>query len=235
MILSSHQPVYLPSLHLFNKISLSDKFVFLGHCQFVNQSWHSRNMIRNGDHPLTLTVPVVKAGHFGQSITDAAISGSHWKRKHLGSIRNAYQKRPYFKDYFPALEELINRPWTHLGEMNVALILQFLEWLEIETPIFYSEEHAISGHKTDMLMSSCQAMTADCYLSNEGSRCYVDEKKMCDAEISHYWQDFTHPVYDQGMEFIANLSIIDCLFNMGPASRELVVNAGVIKAGEYTR
>lgn len=234
MILSGHQPVYLPSLHLFSKIALSDKFMFVGHCQFVNKSWHSRNVIRNGAQALTLTVPILKVGHFGQSISAAEINGNHWKRKHLASIRNAYQKRPYFEDYFPALEELINRPWTYLGEMNIALILQFLDWLDIDTPLFYSENHGISGQKTDMLMSMCQAMEADRYLSNEGARAYVDEHKMSGGEVSHFWQGFDHPTYDQGAEFIANLSIIDCLFNMGPASRGLILESGNIEAGEYT-
>lgn len=233
MILSGHQPVYLPSLHLFSKIALSDKFMFVGHCQFVNKSWHSRNIIRGAAQPLTLTVPVRKAGHFGQAISETEIDGTHWKRKHLGSIRGAYQKRPFFKDYFPALEELINRPWTYLGDLNIALIIQFLEWLEIDTPIFYSEEYGISGQKTDMLTSMCRAMEADHYLSNEGARAYVDEKQLFEAGIYHCWQDFKHPHYDQGAEFIENFSIIDCLFNKGAESRELILGAGAVSAGAF--
>ncbi len=234
MILSGHQPVYLPSLQLFNKIALSDKFMFVGHCQFVNKSWHSRNIIRNGDQTLTLTVPVLKSGRFGQSISETEINGDHWKRKHLGSIRNAYQKRPFFEDYFPALEQLINRPWTYLGELNMALIIQFLDWLEIDIPLFYSEEYAIAGQKTDMLIAMCQAMGADHYLSNEGSSTYVDEKRMTDLGICHCWQNFSHPLYEQGREFIGNLSIIDCLFNMGPASRDLIINAGTVTTAKFT-
>ncbi|MCF8473597.1 MAG: WbqC family protein [Emcibacter sp.] len=230
MILSGHQPVYLPSIHLFNKIALSDKFMFVGHCQFVNKNWHSRNYIRNGKESQILTVPVLKTGRFGQSISETVINGDHWKRKHLGSIKNAYQKRPYFKDYFPAIEELINRPWIYLGDLNIALVVQFLEWLKIDVPIFYSENHKISGHKTDMLISMCQAMGADHYLSNEGARSYVEEARMSEVGICHLWQDFSHPEYGQGADFIPNLSIIDCLFNMGPASRDIVIKAGTISA-----
>ncbi len=234
MILSGHQPVYLPSMHLFSKIALSDKFMFVGHCQFVNKSWHSRNTIRNGNQTLTLTVPVMKTGRFGQSISETEINNDHWKRKHLASIRNAYQKRPYFKDYFPALELLINQPWAYLGEMNIALIIQFLEWLEINTPIYYSEDYAITGQKTDMLINMCRAVGADHYLSNEGGSSYVDEKIMYDAGIYHCWQNFSHPIYDQGSDFMENLSIIDCLFNMGPASRDLIMKTSTILAGKFT-
>lgn len=230
MILSGHQPVYLPSLHLFSKIALSDKFMFVGHCQFVNKSWHSRNNIRGANQMLTLTVPIRKAGHFGQSISEMEIDGAHWKRKHLGSIRGAYQKRPFFKDYFPTLEELINRPWKNLGELNIALIIQFLDWLKIETPLLYSEDQGITGQKTDMLISMCGAVDADHYLSNEGARAYVDEKQLSEAGISHCWQGFSHPLYDQGTDFMENLSVIDCLFNIGAAQcRELILAAGSIE------
>jgi hypothetical protein len=234
MMLSGHQPVYLPSLHLFSKIALSDKFMFVGHCQFVNKSWHSRNVIRNGRTPLTLTVPVLKTGRFGQSISETIINGDHWKRKHLGSIRNSYQKRPYFKDYFPRLEELIQQPWENLGQMNIALIIQFLDWLNIDTPLFYSEDHAISGQKNDMLIAMCRAMGAQDYLSNMGAKAYGDESLLRAAAIDHHWQQFVPPRYEQGGEFMENLSIIDCLFNMGPASGDLVRQAGSIDPGLST-
>jgi len=233
MILSGHQPVYLPSLHLFSKIALSDEFMFVGHCQFVAKSWHSRNSIRSGQKPLTLTVPVFKTGRFGQSISETAINGDHWKRKHLASIRAAYQKRPFFDLYYPELEDLINRPWDHLGAMNIALIVKFLNWLEIDTPISYSEDHGVTGQKTDMLISMCQARAADHYLSNEGSRVYVEEDTMHQAGIYHCWQGFEHPVYDQGADFIPNLSVIDCLFNVGPASGGVIRSSGRVIAGQF--
>lgn len=234
MILSGHQPVYLPSLHLFSKIALSDKFMFVCHCQFVNKSWHSRNNIRNDNDALTLTVPVLKTGRFGQSISKTIINGDHWKRKHLGSIRNSYQKRPYFKDYFPRLEELIQQPWERLAQLNIALTLQFLDWLDIDTPIFYSEAHAIDGQKNDMLIAMCRAMGAQDYLSNTGAKAYVDDSILQAADITHHWQEFHHPRYDQGAEFMENLSIIDCLFNMGPATGDLVRKAGRIDPGLST-
>jgi len=234
MILSGHQPVYLPSMHLFNKIALSDQFMFVGHCQYVTKSWHNRNHIRNGTQVQTLTVPVLKTGRFGQSISETVINGDHWKRKHLASIKNTYQKRPYFKDYFPAIEALINQPWAYLGDLNIALILQFLEWLAIETTIVYSDQYDIKNQKTDMLVSMCRAMEADHYLSNEGSRAYVEEEKMFKAGIYHCWQDFHHPLYDQGNSFMPNLSIIDCLFNVGPASRALVLSAGQVRVGKFS-
>ena len=216
MILSGHQPVYLPSLHLFSKIALSDAFMFVGHCQYVKKSWHTRNQIRLADKSLTISIPVKKSNRLGQSINETEFCDDHWKRKHLASIKQAYAKRPYFSTYFQDLEEHINQPWPTLGAMNMALIKYFLQCLRIETPIYDSADYNIQGQKTDMLISMCKAMNADHYLSGEGSRAYVQEDLMAEQGITHCWLGFTHPKYDQGNDlFLENMSIIDALFNVG--------------------
>src|SRR5512141_290320 len=103
-LLSGHQPVYLPGIILFNKIALSDAFMFVGHCQYVKKSWHSRNRIRLGDRELWLSLPVRTAGAFDQPINETFLLDGNWKRKHLGSIRQAYGKMPFFDMYFPGLQ-----------------------------------------------------------------------------------------------------------------------------------
>lgn len=217
MILSGHQPVYLPSLLLLNKIALSDQFMFVGHCQYSPKSWQTRNYIRGHDNkPLMLSVPVQK--DMGQAIDETKFAGDHWRRKHLRAIEMAYSKRPFFEPYYTGLANMIDLRWQggwrNLGAMNTALIRDLLLYFGIKTKTTSSEN--ITGHKTDMLISMCKATGADQYLSNEGARAYVDELAMKRAGITHRWQKFQHPVYDQGhKEFIPNLSAIDLLFNVG--------------------
>jgi hypothetical protein len=236
MILSGHQPVYLPGLILFNKIALSDRFMFVGHVQLTLKSWQVRNRIRVRDEPLFLSVPVRKAGRFGQAIDEAEIDGDLWKRKHLGSIRQGYGKRPFFAAYYPRIEELLCREWRTLGALNRAFIFLFLELLGITTPILDSRDLDIRGHKTDMLVSMCRAVGVDGYLSNQGARAYVDEAAMAAAGLCHYWQVFEHPVYDQGGPFVPDLSVLDVLFNCGPAAGALVRGCGrAERGGEVSR
>lgn len=233
MLLSGHQPVYLPGIILFNKIALSDAFMVVGHCQYSNKSWHNRNYIRLGGQRHLLTVPVRKADRFGQPINDTEILDDGWKKKHIGSIRQAYRTRPFFDRYFPELEAILARPARTLGALNTALIRAIAGWLGLETPFLDSRDHAITGHKTDMLIAMCRAAGADRYLSNEGARVYVDERAMFDCGIRHCWQVFTHPVYDQGAPFEPNLSVIDLLFNIGPAAGALVRGCGTVQPGAW--
>jgi hypothetical protein len=226
MRICAHQPVYLPSLHLFNKIALCDGLVLLGHCQFVKQSWHIRNQIRSGNDKIFLTVPVLQSNNHGQSLNDTQIAGDQWKRKHLRGIQEGYSKRPFFAQYFPEIEHIILQPHKNLVDLNNGLLLKFLEWLELETQIFYSENHVILGKKTDMLIEICKLFEADQYVSNEGSRAYLEEDKFNENGIQHFWQNFDHPTYDQGKDFMSNLSIIDALFNLGSSCTTMIKNAG---------
>lgn len=236
MILSGHQPVYLPSILLLNKIALSDLFMWVGHVQFSPKSWQQRNRINLNGEELFLTVPVKKAGHFGQTINEVEIDGDSWKRKHLGSIRQAYQRAPFFDLYFAKLEEILERPWTRLEALNRETTETFMRWLGIATPVTDSRSHpAIQGHKTDMLIEMCQAVGATEYLSNEGARDYVDEALMARHGLGHRWQVFSHPLYQPKRRrgdyladgpFLENMSCLDILFNLGEAAGDIVKTCG---------
>jgi hypothetical protein len=97
--------------------------------------------------------------------------------------------------------------------------------LEIET-MDYGDD-GIAGQKTDMLISMCKKVGADEYLSSPGEA-YVDREQMKAAGITHHFQHFIHPVYEQGAEFIPNLSAIDLLFNVGPEAGKIIKECGRI-------
>ncbi|MGE5308553.1 MAG: WbqC family protein, partial [Deltaproteobacteria bacterium] len=62
MILSVHQPQYIPWLGYFDKIARSDAFVFLDCVQYKAREYQNRNRIRRKGGSMWLTVPVVSNG-----------------------------------------------------------------------------------------------------------------------------------------------------------------------------
>ncbi|MDD5348183.1 MAG: WbqC family protein, partial [Candidatus Omnitrophica bacterium] len=56
MIVSVHQPQYLPWLGFFDKIARSDCFVFLDTVQYKEREFQNRNKIRTADGWMWLTV-----------------------------------------------------------------------------------------------------------------------------------------------------------------------------------
>ncbi len=87
MILTAHQPVYLPWLGLFHKIALSDKFVLFNEVQYLPRDWMNRNKIKTTMGEIFLTVPVLKKGHRDKKIHEIKINNNtNWKKKHFKSI-----------------------------------------------------------------------------------------------------------------------------------------------------
>jgi hypothetical protein len=225
-ILSAHQPVYLPGLILFNKIALSDVFVFLCDVQFKRRSWHVRNQVRNGESAIWLTVAAEKSAGHSNTIRQVGFGDTEWRRKHLASLEHEYRKRPYFADYFDDFAQIICSEFDNLAELNMALTRHFCAVLQIHTTLLDSKNLDHSGINQDRLISLCHAVKADHYVSNIGSAAYVDESGFENEGVTHSWQAFSPPVYDQGKPFLANLSVIDALFNLGPQTAEIVKHAG---------
>lgn len=224
-LLSGHQPVYLPGIVLFNKIALSDAFMFVGHCQYRAGSWHSHNFIRGTNGQQKLTVPV--HGDFKSPINRMRLDGGPWRRKHLDAIRQTYSKRPYFDFYYPDLAGLLSCYHFILADLNEAIIRQCCKWLGISTPLYRSEGFHLPGKNNQMLVQMCLNTGANAYLSSPGEKAYIHKPTFEKNGLGHYFQVFTHPVYDQGhKEFVSNLSVIDLLFNCGPASGEIVKASG---------
>ena len=88
MILTAHQPAYLPWLGLFHKIALADKFVFLDNLQFEKNSVENRNKIKTSDGAIWLTVPV--NAHINLKSNQTKIDFTHnWFEKHLKTISHS--------------------------------------------------------------------------------------------------------------------------------------------------
>ena len=106
MILTAHQPVYLPWLGLFHKIALADEFVIFDQVQYLPKDWMNRNKIKTQIGSIWLTVPVLRKGHRELKTSEIQINNSvDWRKKHLRSISINYQKTQYFEKYIPFFEK----------------------------------------------------------------------------------------------------------------------------------
>lgn len=107
--------------------------------------------------------------------------------------------------------------------------MAFLTWvmgiLEINIPVVRLSDLPVGGQKSELLISACQAVNADTYLSGIGGKEYMDLDLFEAADIQVLWQEFKPPTYPQLFEatgFIPNLSILDVLFCCGPNTRQFL-------------
>ncbi|MFZ2322559.1 MAG: WbqC family protein [Ignavibacteriaceae bacterium] len=227
MILSVHQPNFIPWLGFFYKLKLSDFFVFLDDVQFSKNSYINRNKIKTPQGANWLTLPVQSSGKFGQNINDVKITNYDiTKRKILSTIKMNYSKTKYFNDYFSEFEDIFNKNEGNLSNLNIDLVLLINRILNINTEIVLSSQlEDIQGDSTERLINICKKMNCSIYFSGFGGSKYQDEDLFVENNIKLRKTDFIHPIYPQLWgEFIPNLSVIDLIFNCGSESQNILGN-----------
>lgn len=218
MILSAHQPAYLPWLGYFEKIQRSDVFIYLDTVQFEKNSFINRNKIKTPQGGQWLTIPVKVMGHTNTTLADTEVDdGQPWRTKHLKSIEMNYRKAPYFAEGNPELERLISTPTNNLAELCWQQLNFWLAEFEIETKVIRSSELEISSKKSDLVLDLCKHFSAENYLSGALGRDYLNEDAFSKAGIAVEYQEFIHPSYLQRWgDFEPYMSIVDYWMNCGP-------------------
>jgi hypothetical protein len=228
MILSIHQPQYLPWVGYFHKIDKSDCFVFLDTVQYKHREFQNRNKIRTKDGEMWLTVPVLSSGRSRQRINEVLIDNtSDWQQQHWQTLTCYYTRAAFFSEHSEFFADVYRRPWERLVDLNVHIIQYFLKVLAIATKIHFESALRTENQGTDRVIELCQKLGATTYLSGQGGKDYLEEDKFAKAGITLQYQDFRHPAYQQlswneGESFISQLSLIDLLFNEGPRSRAIL-------------
>jgi WbqC-like protein len=233
MVLTAHQPVYLPWLGLFDKIAKADAFVSFNRVQYLPKDFNSRNRIKTANGPMWLTVPVHRHGHRERPLDEIEIDESQrWRRKHWMALQHAYGKAPHFDRYAPFFESVYDRPWQYLAELDDHLLLWLLEQLGIEVRFLRASDFDFEGRKSELVLDMCVELGADEYWFGALGRDYADVDAFRARGVTPRFQDYRHPVYPQlHGEFVSHLSVVDLLFNVGPASRDVILEGSSATSG----
>ena len=229
MILTAHQPVYLPWLGLFHKIALAETFVYFDQVQYLPKDWMNRNKIRTKSGSIWLTVPVLRKGYRDLKTSEIEINNSiDWQKKHLRSISLNYKKSPYFENYIPFFEDVYSRKWKFLGELNEYMLKWFLDELGIKVNFLNANDFKFQGEKSSLILNMCKELNASTYIFGVLGKDYADVQEFEKNKIGLIFQNYNHPKYSQlYREFISHMSVIDLLFNHGPKSLEIILSNNI--------
>jgi len=231
MVLTAHQPVYLPWLGLLHKIALSDLFCYFDIVQYQRKDFNNRNKINTASGPIWLTVPVKSSGRFESLINDIEIISSGWEKKHIRSIELNYKNTKYYERYMPKIRDVILGGYSHLSELNYHLLLFALDAFSIPTKVVKASDYNFSGKKSDLVLDMSIKLGADIYIFGSQGRDYADVASFCSSGIFPYFQDYNHPIYWQMREFFPNMSFVDLLFNHGESSMDILMSGNISKEG----
>lgn len=218
MILTAHQPAYLPWLGYLHKIAISDEFVTLDKVQFEKNSFTNRNKIKTPNGAIWLTIPVHLAGHTTKTIAETLIdNNTDWRANHWRSILLNYKKAPYFQKYSNFLEDMYRKEWGEISSICLYLLTYLLKELNIKTKILKQSSLKTRKKKQDLILELCRKRKADKFVFGEMGKEYVDPKLFKKENIDIIFQKYKHPQYTQLWgNFVPNLSSLDSLLNIGP-------------------
>ena len=225
MIVSIHQPNYIPWIGFFNKILSSDIYVVFDDVQFPRgKDYANRNQIKTNNSKIWLTVPVIGKSDL-KPWNQIKINKNGWVNKHLTSIESFYKKAPYFNEYYSEIKNIYLKDHNLLVALTLDLIKHFIKILNKETKIVLSSSIKTDLKGLDKILYILKTLNATKYISGdgEGSKRYIDESLFKENNIELIWQNYKHPVYKQQFNgFIPYMSILDLLFNEGPNSKNII-------------
>ena len=222
MLITIHQPQYLPWLGYLDKIDKADVFVILDNVQFKKNEWQNRNRIKTAQGCQCITVPVLY--RFPEKINEVKINNkTNWSRKHLQALITNYSKSTYFDNYKSFFEDIFSRSWDRFVDINIEIIKFLISALDLKTKLVMASDLKLREEPTERLIDICKTLNGNKYLAgNDGNKHMYLE--LFDKEgIEVTFQDFKHPVYNQLFgDLEPYMSAIDLLFNCRDDSLEIL-------------
>jgi len=142
MLVSIHQPNYLPRPKVIDKLLAVDLVVILDDVQYVSREWQNRALVMHSPgHLRWLTVPIYSKGKSTQLIKDCEIvNDSNWHHKHVETIRSFYHKSRWISSFEEYVAPLWEEQSTELAPLCIASTRRLLSAIGRQAEFVYSQD-----------------------------------------------------------------------------------------------
>jgi len=194
---------YLPPVSYISQFIVSEKVVVEAYETYVKQTCRNHCVILGPNGRQTLSIPVIKVNGNRTLIKDIRISYTQsWQKIHWRSIETAYNNSPFFIHYRDLFMPLFMKFFTYLIDLNHEALEVIFSAIKTGRPILY----------TDAFIKNSESENTENLVSGRSG--------------------FLNPEYRQVFHertgFIPNLSVIDCLFNLGPETSFYLSRCGCV-------
>ncbi len=194
---------YFPPTRYISEILSSDKIIIERYENYQKQSYRNRCEILSPNGKQTLSVPVIKKSGNKQLVKDVKIDyKTDWQSLHLKSLKTAYFSSPFFEFYIDAFLPFFEKKYTFLFDLNIEILQTLLNELEIKKEITFSEKYEFSYPFNDFRNS-------------------IHPKIKLNTE--YFKPEIYTQVFFDRFNFVPNLSVLDLLFNEGPAAESFLI------------
>lgn len=193
---------YLAPVEYYTKLLAYDRVCIEQHDHYIKQTYRNRCTIAAPDGELALSIPTVKPASLKCPMCDIRISDhGNWRHLHWNAIESAYNHTPFFEYYKDDFRPFYEKKYEFLADFNEELCHLVCSLIDIQ-PVM----ERTSEYKTGF--APCEA----------DFRERIHPKKDFSLEDPDFSPQPYYQVFQERLDFLPNLSIIDLLFNMGPES-----------------
>ena len=186
---------YLGPVQYYCKMCSYDRVMVEANEHYVKQTYRNRCMIVTANGLHALSVPVENPRADKCLIKDIRISDhGNWQHIHWNALVSAYGMSPYFEYYRDDFEPFYQRTYSFLFDWNEQLCATVCELLDIQPSVSFTDEYL-----------------AD--VPNDFRETIRPRRP--DIDPLFHPQPY-YQVFGEKYGFLANVSIVDLLFNMGP-------------------
>ena len=193
--MSAFSTAYFPCISYMAAFLNDENPVIEIHDTYQKQTYRNRCKVLTSNGVQTLSVPIRKIHGERIETCDALISyDDPWQQIHSRCLESAYKSSPYFEHYYNYISPIFKSRPERLIDLNDKIMEVLLKILKASKPIIHTEayEKEVPSDFRN-LFNSKQAVDGKAFRS--------------------YYQ-----VFNYKFDFIADLSILDLIFNEGPES-----------------
>lgn len=239
MAIAIMQPYVFPYIGYFQLVYAADVFVFYDDVNFINRGWINRNRILLNGKDHLFTIPCKDASQ-NRLIKDIEVVDEEQSMHDLlSTIKQAYNKAPYFEEVYSLVEQILFAPSTdavvpdlHVPSLSnrsisgiaINSVTSICDYLGLHRTFKTSSELYDNQElkKADRLIDICHKEGITDYINASGGKEIYTKEYFRENGISLSFLNselYEYPQFKN--EFVPWLSIIDVLmFN----SREDIVN-----------
>lgn len=195
---------YFPVVNWF-KYSFEKKYIILSACEtYQKMSFRNRSVICGSNGLINLSVPIQDGRNQRAPFKDIKIAyRDNWQANHWRGIVSCYNKSPFFDYYRHGLENLFHQKHTYLFDLN----LETLQWLK-----------KVLHFQADIIVAKAEKMAAYQNIAEDATNRWLPKNFQEEVNAAIRYAQ----VFEDRIGFQPNVSILDLLFNMGPAADKLL-------------
>lgn len=203
-ILSS---LYNAPIQYYSKFLINSQIMIDEYENYVKQSYRNRCSIYTADGVTNLIIPVKYSSKNKTSMRDVRISNdTNWQHLHWNALIAAYNSTPFFEYYRDDFEKIYKKKHFFLCDLNRELMDTIINLIKIEdVKIDYTDRYYVAN------------------IDDNDYRSIINPKSKLNDRLfteKPYYQNF-----NRKYGYIANLSILDLLFNMGNESLLILLSS----------